>query len=85
MACSIWKARHEMNTLGLIFQNNVSTRCTRSTISDKFCQPVPGHPEVASNKLARIWNEANLSTAKTLTSARTLAEKWYNQNATLIQ
>ena len=43
------------------------------------------YPEAASNKLAQIWNEANLSTAKTITSARTLAEKWYNQNATLIQ
>ena len=81
MACSIWKARNEMNTLGLIFQNTGSTRFTRSTIGDKLCQPVPGYPEAASNKLAQIWNMANLSTAKTLGSARMLAQKWYNQNA----
>ena len=84
-ASLIWKARKEMNPLGLIFQNSISKRCTRSTNSDKLCQPVPGHPEAASSKLAQIWNEANLSSAKTLGSARALTQKWYNQNGTLIQ
>ena len=84
MACSIWKARKEMNPLGRMFQNKVSVRFTRSTYSDKLCQPIPGYPEAASNKLAQAWNEMNLSTAKTLGSARALARKWYKQNATLI-
>ena len=74
-----------MNPLGLIFQNSISNRCTRSTYSDKLCQSVPGHPKAGSIKLAQIWNEENLSSTKTLGSAHALAEKWYNQNGTLIQ
>ena len=42
MACSIRKARNEMNPLGLIFQNKISTRITRSSTSEKLCEPVPG-------------------------------------------
>ena len=74
-----------MNPLGLIFQTSGSSRCTRSSNSDNICLTVPGHPEAAANKLAQIWNEANLSTAKTLGSARVLTQKWYNQNGTFIQ
>ena len=85
MACSIWKARNEMNPLEHIFQHTISTRYTRSSNSDKLCQPIPGHQEAASNKLALIWNKMNLNTAKTLGSARILAREWYKQNATLIQ
>ena len=84
MACSIWTARNEMNPLGQIFEKKVSTRCTRSINSDKLCQPVPGHSEAASNKLAQVWNLMNLSSAKTLGTVRNLARKWYNQNATLL-
>ena len=66
MACSIWKARHEMSPLGYIFQNKDSARLTRSSNSHKLVQPVPGHPESAANKLAKVWNIMNLDTAKTL-------------------
>lgn len=54
MACSIWKARSEMNPLGLLFQKKASTRITRSSISEKLCEPVPGYPQVAANKLAQV-------------------------------
>lgn len=81
MACSIWKARNKMKPLGLIFQNKVSTRITRSTNSETLSEPVPGYPQLVANKLAQVWNLMNLSTAKTLGAARNLACKWYNQNA----
>ena len=80
MACAIWKARREMNPLGRIFQNKVSTRNTRSTSHDNLCQPVPGHPQSAANKLAQIWNNLNLSSAKTLGCVRTSAQRWYREN-----
>ena len=70
-----------MNPLGHIFKNKLSTRNTRSASNENLCQPVPGHPEAAANRLAQIWNILNLSSAKTLGSARTLARKWYKENA----
>ena len=80
MAISIWKARKEMNPLGRMFQNHVSER-----YKDNLLKPIPGYPEAASNKLAQLWNSMNLSSATTLGSARSLARKWYQQNATLLQ
>ena len=84
MACSIWKARKEMNPLGCIFKNKTSARLTRSSSSNKLCQPVPGHPEVAANKLAQVWNLMNLDSAKTLGSARNLARQWFRETAKFI-
>ena len=81
MACAIWKARKDMNPLGRIFTNKLSTRNTRSTNSDNLCQPVPGHPAAAANRLAQIWNILNLSSAKSLGSVRTSAQEWYKLNA----
>ena len=49
-----------------------------------LCQPVPGHPEVAANKLAQAWNVMNLSSAKTLSSTKSLAHEWYKKNAKLL-
>ena len=83
MACAIWKARKEMNPLGCIFKNKHSNRNTRSTSENRLCQPVPGHPEAAANKLAQIWNIMNLHSSKTLGSVRTSAHSWYKQNARL--
>ena len=85
MACAIWKARCEMSPLGKIFKNKLSTRQTRSTNSEKLCQPVPGHPEAAANKLAQTWNVMNLSSAKTLGRVRSAARKWYKENAKSLQ
>ena len=65
MACTIWIARKEMNLLGHLFENKISTRNTRFDSSDKLCQPVPGHQEAALNRLAKISNTLNLSSAKT--------------------
>ena len=47
MATLVWKARKEMCTLGLIFEKNPSVNLR---------QPVPGHSELAPNKLAQILN-----------------------------
>ena len=69
MECTIWKARKVMNPLGRIFQRKVQTRMTISADHENICQPVPGHPEVAANKLAQIWNILNLNSAKSLGSA----------------
>ena len=77
MACSIWKAMNEKSLLGCIFQNKASIRCTRLNSSEKLCQPIPGHLEGVANNLAQVWNIMNLSTAKSLGSARDLARKWY--------
>ena len=80
MAISIWKVRKEINPLGRMFQNHVSERYKVNLL-----KPIHGYPEAASNKLAQLWNEMNLSSARTLGSARSLACKWYQQNATLLQ
>ena len=84
MACSIWKARSEMNPLGCIFKSKTSERLTRSSSTNKLCQPVPGHPEVAANKLAQAWNLMNLDSAKTLGNARNLARTWFRETAKFI-
>ena len=47
--------------------------------SNNLCQPIPGHPEAAVNKLAQVWNLMNLGSAKTLGCAKALAQKWYRQ------
>ena len=70
-----------MSPLGCIFKDKLSTRNTRSALSGNLCLPVPGHPESAANRLAQVWNLMNLSSAKTLGSARTLAHKWFKENA----
>ena len=82
MASAIWKARQEMSPLGLIFQKRPSVKNTRSAHKyDILCQPVPGHPEAAANRLAHTWNEMNLQNAKSLNNAKSIAKKWYNQNS----
>ena len=80
MATLIWKSRKEMNTLGFIFENKSSVKNTRSKFSDKLRQPVPGHPELTSNKMAQIWNNLNLSKAKSIACTKTSALKWYQKN-----
>ena len=85
MATTIWKARKNMCTLGTIFEKKPSVRVTRSTYCENLCQPVPGYPELATNKLAQVWNFANLSRAKTLASARSSVHKWYQQNGKYLE
>ena len=81
MACLIWKSRKEMDPLGRIFQKKQMNRNTRSATSDKLCEPVPGHPEAASNRLAKIWNMLNLNCSKTLGSVKSVAREWYRRNS----
>ena len=54
MATTVWKARNEMNPLGCIFKNKLSFKNTQSMNSNNLCQPIPGHPEAAINKLAQV-------------------------------
>ena len=61
-----------MNPLERMFKNHVSER-----YKDNLLKQIPGYPEAASNKLAQLWNEMNLSSATTLGCARSLACKWY--------
>ena len=41
---------------------------------------VPGHPELTANKMAKIWNNMNLSNAKSIACTRAFAFKWYQKN-----
>ena len=61
MATLVWKARRDMDTLGFIFEKKPSIRDNRSKYNEKLCQPVPGHPELTSNKMAQIWNNLQLN------------------------
>ena len=81
MASVIWKGRKSMNPLGCIFPVKSTIRSTRSSGESKLCQPVPGYPQLASNKLAQLWNLSNLDTAKTLGSAKSLVTEWIRKNA----
>ena len=40
--------------------------------TNKLCQPVPGHPELTSNKMAQIWNNLKLHNAKSIAGVRAL-------------
>ena len=52
----------------------------RSKYNEKLCQPVPGHPELTSNKMAQIWNNLKLNNAKSIADVRASALEWYRQN-----
>ena len=80
MATLVWKARKEMNTLGFIFEKKPSIKDMRSKYNGKLCQPVPGHPELTSNKMAQIWNFLNLNNAKSIACVRASALEWYRNN-----
>ena len=51
---------------------------TRSKYDDNIHQP--GHPGLIANKMAQIWNNMNLSNAKSLACTRASAHKWYLKN-----
>ena len=84
MACEIWKAQNTLNPLAVIFQKKPTVKNTRSAVSDKLIHPVPGYPQVASNKLAQIWNIADISSAKSLGSARSSVREWFKHNSSLL-
>ena len=82
IASSIWKARNAMNPPGHIFENKLSLKNTRSMSWLNLCQPVPGHPEAAANKLSQVWNAMNLRTSNSLRNSKTLARECHKNNAT---
>ena len=55
-----------VDTLCFIFENKPSVRDNRSKYNEKLCQPVPGRPELTSNKMAQIWNNLKLNNAKSI-------------------
>ena len=59
---------------------NIPPMDTRSKFSAKLCQPVPGHPELTSNKMAQIWNNLKLNNAKSIARVRASALEWYRKN-----
>ena len=69
-----------MSPLGFLFQNQLSEKSTQSASHNKLRQPVPGYPESAANKLAQVWNAMNLSNAKSLGQAKSLAHQWYKNS-----
>ena len=75
---SVWKSKQCMNKLGhYLFKEKVGLRTTRSTLSNKIELPVPGYPYLATNAMARIFNDIpELQTALTLSAAKSISKKW---------
>jgi hypothetical protein len=81
MAVTVWKSKQSMNPLGrCLFQERPSLRTTRSVSSNKIQLPVPGFQTLASNLMARVWNDIpELQHASTLAAAKTISRKWAKQ------
>ena len=77
-AVSVWKAKQSMNPLGqCLFKEPNKSRTTRSDFSTEIRPPVPGYPMLATNNMARIWNDVpELRSASTLAAAERAAGKW---------
>ena len=78
MAVMVWKARQEMNPLGVcLFAQKVHGKSTRLAESKNICPPVPGIHMLPSNLLAKVWNSVpGLHTASNLGTAKSIARKW---------
>jgi hypothetical protein len=78
MAVTVWKSKQSMDPLGrCLFRERLTVRSTRFTNSKEICQPVPGYPALASNLMARVWNNIpELHSATTLGAARAISRKW---------
>ena len=77
-AVTVWKCRQSMDSLGqCLFKDRMNTRSTRSATSDMIRLPVPGYPMLATNIMARIWNNIpELHSASTLTAAKRISHNW---------
>ena len=64
----------------IMFWVHESIRDNRAKYNDKLCQPVPGHPELTSNKMAQIWNNLKLNNAKSIACVIASALEWYRKN-----
>ena len=73
-----WKAKNSMNPLGAcIFPEKTNLRPVRSMNAHKATQPVPGNKTLASNLIAKAWNDATeLHTVDTLGAAKIVSRKW---------
>ena len=73
-----WKAKKSMNPLGAcIFPEKTNLRPVRSMNAHKATQPVPGNKTLASNLIAKAWNDATeLHTVDTLGAAKIVSRKW---------
>ena len=78
VATMVWKSKQSMDPLGqCLFHERPSLRSTRSTSSKEIPQPVPGYPMLATNLMARVWNNIpDLHNATTLGAARVISRKW---------
>ena len=67
-----------MNPLGsCIFPEKVNFRPVRSKNIHKATQPVPGNKTLASNLIAKSWNNATeLHSVDTLAAAKIVSRKW---------
>ena len=77
-ALTVWKARQSMNLLGQqLFPEEQVMKQTRFSSSNQIRPPVPGFPMLASNIMARIWNDVpDLQNATTLTAAKRVSRNW---------
>ena len=77
-AVTVWKSKQSMNPLGqCLFKEPNKSRTTRSDFSTEIRPPVPGYPMLATNNMARIWNDVpELRSASTLAAAERAACKW---------
>ena len=58
MATTVWKSKQTMNPLGqCLFKERTNLRLTRATDSKDIPLPVPGYQSLASNLMARVWND----------------------------
>ena len=79
LAVTVWKSKQSMNMLGqcLFKERLTSFRTTRSMLSGKIQQPVPGYPTLATNIMARVWNDIpDLHNATSLNAAKSVSQKW---------
>ena len=78
MAVTVWKAKQSHNQLGRrLFQKRPNLKTTRSVSSSKIDLPVPGYPKMATNLMARVWNDVpDLHSASTLAAAKRISQKW---------
>ena len=74
----VWKSKRANDPLGkILFPKRNTVRPVRSMNSNKASQPVPGNRTLATNLMARAWNDAKeIHDVETLGAAKSIARKW---------
>ena len=79
-ALTVWKSKQSMDPLGrcLFKEKDATTDMKlRSQSSKEIRPPVPGYPNLATNIMARIWNDVpGLQNASTISAAKFISRKW---------